>query len=229
LNLLALSLQLQKRLDEALPLYERALRIVEKTEDPDSSGAAALEHNIAAVLSQQGRLDEALARFQEVLARKEKKLGPSHPHLVPVLRFMGNTLRKQGRHREALPHFERAVAIQTAQSDDVLSSWTGVHLDLGRALLEAKQPRDALVPLEKALAGWERAKPTPVERANTRLLLARALWDAKGDRTRALRLAHEARALASEAGEAGARVLESVDAWLAGNSAKVPSQEPTRR
>ncbi|HEX8434298.1 tetratricopeptide repeat protein [Archangium sp.] len=215
LNLLALALQSQKRLDEALSLFERALRIVEKTEGPDSSGAASLEHNIAGVLSQQGRLDEALARFQDVLVRKEKKLGPSHPHLVPVLRYLGNTLRKQGKHREALPHFERAVAIQTAQPDDALSGWTGAHLDLGRALLEAKQPRDARVPLEKVLAGWERAKPTPVERVNTRLFLARALWDAKEDRARALRLAHEARALALEAGDAGARVLESVDAWLA--------------
>ena len=215
LNLLALSLQSQKRLEEALPLFERALRIVEKTEGPDSGGAASLEHNIAGVLSQQGRPEEALARFRTVLARKETKLGLSHPHLVPVLRFMGNALRKQGRHPEALSYLERAVSIQLAQPDDALSGWTGVHLDLGRTLLEAGRPRDALVPLEKVLAGWERAKPTPIERANTRLLLARALWDAKGDRARALRLAHEARALAVEAGDGGARVLEAVEAWLA--------------
>jgi tetratricopeptide (TPR) repeat protein len=215
LNLLALALQSQRRLDEALPLFQRALRIVERTEGPESGGAASLENNIAAVLSQQGRPEEALALFRSVLARKETKLGLNHPHLVPVLRFMGNTLRKHKQSREALPYLERAVSIQLAQPDDALSGWTGVHLDLARALLEAGQPRDALVPLEKTLAGWERAKPTPVERANTRLLLARALWDAKGDRARALRLAHEARALAVEAGDAGARVLEAVEAWLA--------------
>ncbi|WP_375766873.1 tetratricopeptide repeat protein [Archangium gephyra] len=229
LNLLALALQSQKRLDEALLLFERALRLVEKTEGPDSTGAAAIEHNLAAVLSQQGRLDEAVVRFQEVLARKEKKLGPGHPQLVPVLRFLGNTLRKQQRHGEALVHLERAVTLQVSQPDDALSGWTGVHLDLGRALLEADKPRDALVPLEKALAGWERAHPTPVERANTRLLLARALWEARSDRTRALRLAHEARTVALEAGDAGGRVLEAVDAWLAGKSAPVPAQEHTPR
>jgi tetratricopeptide (TPR) repeat protein len=229
LNLLALALQSQKRLDQALRLYERALHIVEKTEGPDSTGAAALVHNLAAVLSQQGRLDEAVVRFQQVLARKEKKLGPSHPQLVPVLRFLGNTLRKQKRYGEALVHLERALALQVSQPDDALSGWTGAHLDLGRALLEAERPRDALVPLEKALAGWERAQPTPVERANTRLLLARALWDARSDRTRALRLAHEARTVALEAGDAGARVLDSVDAWLAGKSATTPTQEPTPR
>jgi len=215
LNLLALALQSQRRLDEALPLFQRALRIVEKTEGPESGGAASLEHNIAAVISQQGQPEQALALFQTVLARKETKLGLNHPHLVPVLRFMGNTLRKQNRPREALPYLERAVSIQLAQPDDALSGWTGVHLELGRALLDAGRPRDALVPLEKTLAGWERAKPTVIERANTRLLLARALWDAKGDRTRALRLAHEARALAVEAGDAGARVLEATEAWLA--------------
>ena len=79
------------------------------------------------------------------------------------------------------------------------------------------------------LAGWERARPTPVERANTRLLLARALWDARQDRTRALRVAHEARTVAHEAGDAGTRVLDSVDAWLAGKSATAPTQEPTPR
>jgi tetratricopeptide (TPR) repeat protein len=215
LNLLALSLQSQRKLDEALPLFQRALRIVEKTEGPESSGASSLENNIAAVLSQQGRPEEAFALFQSVLARKETKLGLSHPHLVPVLRSMGIALRKQKRPLEALPYLERAVTIQVAQPDDALSGWTGAHLDLSRALLEAGRPRDALAPLEKTLAGWERAKPTSVERANTRLLLARALWDAKGDRERALRLAREARALAVEAGDAGARVLEAAEAWLA--------------
>jgi len=215
LNLLALALQSQRKLDEALPLFQRALRIVEKTEGPESSGASSLENNIAAVLSQQGRPEEAFALFQSVLARKETKLGLSHPHLVPVLRSMGIALRKQKRPLEALPYLERAVTIQVAQPDDALSGWTGAHLDLSRALLEAGRPRDALAPLEKTLAGWERAKPTSVERANTRLLLARALWDAKGDRERALRLAREARALAVEAGDAGARVLEAAEAWLA--------------
>jgi hypothetical protein len=73
-------------------------------------------------------------------------------------------------------------------------------------------------PLERALA--IRTKDAlPPELAETRFALARAVWDARGDRARAVALANDARAgYAPDAARFGGEYAEAVaaiDAWLA--------------
>jgi hypothetical protein len=73
--------------------------------------------------------------------------------------------------------------------------------------------------LTRALNIRERLESTPGRRADTRFTLARALWDANGDRTRARALAAAARAEYQQMGNAD-RQIRSVDDWLAAHPAR---------
>lgn len=216
LNLLGAAVQYQAEAsDEALPLFERALRIAEKSDGTESSYVAVLISNYANALTLAGRHEEAMARFTQALKTMERKLGPEHPNLVPVLRSMGQMLQRQKRYPEALPYFQRAVDIQLAQDDDIFSGWTGALVDLGGLYLKMKQWREAQAPLERALAGWEKAKTTQGERATIHYYLGKALWDGNLDRPRALRLVSEARKLALRGGPPAEPFLRHIDNWLA--------------
>ncbi|NNB99030.1 tetratricopeptide repeat protein [Corallococcus exiguus] len=218
LNSLALALQYQGKREEALPLYERALSIAEKTEGRDSSTVAIIVNNIGTLLVHMGRLEEATQRFATALEQVEKSLGPDHPTLALVLRGMGQTLSYRNQPDQALPYFQRAAALQTSLPDDVNGGWTGALVDLGRTYMVLGRPREALAPLEQAVAGWERARPRPAERPAARYMLARALWDAKQDPARAVRLAAEARQEAAALPDEESSVPElrqAMDRWIA--------------
>ncbi|RYZ41721.1 MAG: tetratricopeptide repeat protein [Myxococcaceae bacterium] len=193
LNSLALALQYQGKREEALPLYERALGIAEKAEGRDSSTVAIIVNNIGTLLVHMGRLEEATQRFATALTQLERSLGADHPTLALVLRGMGQTLSYRNQPDAALPYFLRAATLQTSLPDDVNGGWTGALVDLGRTYMVLGRPREALAPLEKAVTGWERARPRPAERPAARYMLARALWEANQEHPRALRLAAEAR------------------------------------
>jgi tetratricopeptide (TPR) repeat protein len=214
LNTVAAALHVQGHLDEAVPLYERSLRIAEKSQGLESADTAYLINNIAVLLAQQGRLDEALARLEQVRANVEKKLGPDHPMMAWTLRQIGRTRLRQGRPREALPYFQRAVEIQLALKEDVRSEWMKVLIDLGFGYLKAGMPREALAPLEKAVAGWEHARPNELDQANARFLLGWALWESGGDRSRALLLIAESRQRVGAIGPPAAQLQKDMEVWL---------------
>jgi tetratricopeptide (TPR) repeat protein len=224
LNTLAASHQVQGRFAEALPLYERSLRITEKAAGLGGPDAAYLLNNVAVLMFQLGRQDECMKLLHETREKMEKKLGSQHPMLAWLLRAIGRTHLRMRQFPEAARALEQAVAILLTQKDDARGVWTATQNDLGFALLRTGQPRQALTPLERALAGWEHAKPTPMDRANTRFLLGWALWDAAADKARALRLIAEARqqATALEGPEA-AHLLADLEAWRQRNGApKLP-------
>jgi len=227
LNTLAAALHVQGHMDEALPVYERALRISERVHGLDSTDAAYLINNIATLLAQQGRLDEALVHLERVRSNVEKKLGADHPTMAWTLRQLGRAKLRQKRYPEALRDLRHAVEIQLALKEDVRSEWTSMLTDLGFGYLKAGLPREALAPLEKAVAGWEHARPRPVDPANARFLLGWALWDSGGDKTRALRLIAEARQRAQALGPAAGQLLKDLEAWLGRNgSPRLPQLPP---
>jgi tetratricopeptide (TPR) repeat protein len=64
---------------------------------------------------------------------------------------------------------------------------------MGLSYLALGKPQKAVVPLERALALREKNDPQADHLGETRFALARALWDAGGNRNSALRLAVRAR------------------------------------
>jgi tetratricopeptide (TPR) repeat protein len=215
LNDVASSLLLQQKLDEARPVYERALEIARKTDGPDSMGVAVIHSNLGTLSLKQQKWDETREHFEAAVAIREKRLGMNDPGIVLYLRSISRALNQQKRYEESLRHIRRALDIQLMQPDDTKRLWTGLLNDVGNTCLKAGRPAEALAPLERALAGWERAQPFPGQRTDTHFLLARALWESGQDRERAMRLAREAKALAVKDGPSSVKLLESIDTWLA--------------
>ncbi|MBZ4401924.1 tetratricopeptide repeat protein [Myxococcus sp. AS-1-15] len=214
LNDLASTLVVESRTDEALPLYERALSIVAKTDGAVSLGAAVINANLGVLYFQSGKHDLALERFLSAVSIREKARGLTDPGLVSPLRLVARVLGLKGRYEDALPHLQRAVDIQMQQADDSASQWTLSLRDLGAAFLKLGRPREALAPLERAVAGWDKALPGPGHRTEVRFFLAQALWDSGKDRERAVRLANEAKAMALTE-DPSPRTQPLIDTWLA--------------
>ncbi|AKF80300.1 serine/threonine protein kinase [Myxococcus fulvus 124B02] len=214
LNDLGSTLVVRERFRDALPIYARALAIAEKTDGPKSQGAAVIHGNLGVLRLQAGDYRLSEEHFRQLLTIREAHFGPQHPILISTLRLLGRALMRQQRHEEVLPYFQRAVDLQLALPDDADERWTASLLDLGSVYLLLHRPAEAIAPLERAVAGWEQARPLPGQRTDARFMLARALWESGRDRARASRLATEAKQLALTDGASQA-LRERIDAWLA--------------
>lgn len=126
--------------------------------------------------------------------------------------LLGDLALAEGDVAAARRHLERAVAIaeQVGGPDDrKLARALGV---LGEVHLAAGRPDQALAPLERAVSIHDSGTRSPAEAGEIRFLLARALWDARRDRPRALRLAAAARVELDRAGSA--ELAAEVGTWI---------------
>src|SRR5262249_31327923 len=94
LNNLGLALAEQKKLDEAIASYRKAIELEPKD--------AIAHSNLAIALHAQSKLDEAVAEYDKAL-----RLKPDH-HVA--LFSLGGALGEQGNWDLALPHFHQAAA-----------------------------------------------------------------------------------------------------------------------
>jgi len=173
--------------------------------------------NVAQIEMRLGRLSEAEHHFREAIAHLEAKRGPEHVTLCSPLHGLGNALQQQGQAEAALPYFERAAAIHSAQPSDFHNARAELLMNLGNAYLVAKRPREAIAPLERALAFIEKS-PHAVQqhRGLIRFRLARALWDSGEDRLRARQFITEALGLLEhDRGPWARKFQETLERWLA--------------
>jgi len=93
-------------------------------------------------------------------------------------------------------------------------TWLGYPLTAsGIALTGLHRPGEALAPLRRALE-IRRHEPIAMDRGDTWFALARAEWDAAGDRTAARAAAQSARDDYAKAAGADAKLRE-LNSWLA--------------
>ena len=78
--------------DKALPLYQRALQIVEKVLGPEHPRTATSLNNLALQYKTLGAYDQALPLYQRALAIREKALGPEHPDTAVSLNNLAAAL-----------------------------------------------------------------------------------------------------------------------------------------
>ena len=121
-----------------------------------------------------------------------------------------------GRYAEALASCQKAIAIfQTELEPDHM--WSAYPLTAsGIALTGLHRPGEALTPLRRALE-IRRREPIATERGETWFALARAQWDAGGDRAAARAAAESARDDYAKAAGADAK-LRAVNSWLAAHT-----------
>ncbi len=129
LHLLAVIGTQQRRFDEALASYDRALAL-----RPDHADALC---NRGATLHELQRFDEALASYDRALA-----LRPDYA--VAVLYNRGNALKQLKRFDEALESYDRALALQPDHAEALCNR--------GNTLHELKRFDEALATYDRALA-----------------------------------------------------------------------------
>ncbi len=203
----------QGKSEEALAEYHRAGAIFAKALGPDTPQAGYPILNAGIVLASQKRFPEARERIVRARAIFEKAFGPDHETVATALRVLGDTYLREGRYAEGLAEEQRALGVMgkvlAPDNVEVAAPLTGI----GRAQVSLGRAAEAIPLLERALALRMGAGRDPIDAAETRFALARALWESRRDRARAWALATEARAAYGGARSATERA--EVDAWLA--------------
>jgi serine/threonine-protein kinase len=196
--------------DDARTHLERALAIQEERLGHEHPDLASILGALGQVAQGQHRHDEAKAYFERAIAIREKALGPEHPFVAQSLISLANLYMAESKYADALPLVQRAIAI-TEASVGKTHPRLGYYLTaLGICLIRTAHAVDAIAPLERALEIRTTAKIVdPTELARTRYILARALWDSRRDRTRALALAADAKA----APNTNAAQLAPIEKW----------------
>jgi tetratricopeptide (TPR) repeat protein len=102
---------MQRRLDDAVKVYRRALALYEEQMGPDHPEVGLVLTNLGNVYEEQGKLDDARALQERALAVREKALGPDHPDVAVSLVGLAGALQAANDPAKALPLLERALSI----------------------------------------------------------------------------------------------------------------------
>jgi eukaryotic-like serine/threonine-protein kinase len=220
LNNLGRTLREEDKFQPAFEHLQRALAIREKALGPEHPDVATTLVNLALTVEHQNTrasFEIAIDYLRRALAIEEKALGAESPRTAEVLIELGG-LQSQRSQPEGLAHLQRALEIRE-KSFPPESPLIGSALSrMGEAYLDLREPLEARPRLERALRLLEASKGDPSKVAWTRFQLARALWDTRSDRERAIVMAEQSRASLFEMGKAKRGMLRKVDAWLARRS-----------
>jgi serine/threonine protein kinase/tetratricopeptide (TPR) repeat protein len=197
---------------EALEPLRQGVAIVARTLPARHPFRAQALTALGDALWRDGETKQALEVLRRAMETAEQARGPEHPDVAQPCTTLGLVLLDTGRPTEALESFARALRIREhalgARHPELAAPLTGQ----GQALLRMERPAEALAPLERALSLREAHAVPPVELAETRFALARALWESRGDRERATQLARVARSALEQPGSEGLRA--DVQEWL---------------
>jgi len=127
LNSLGISLSQQGKLDEAIEIFYRALKL--QPDCPD------IVNNLGIALSSQEKLEEAIAVYQKAIA-----IEPNH---AQAINNMGFAISKQGKLKEAIECYQRAL--------DLNPNYIDALNNLGIALIEQGNWQDALILCQQAV------------------------------------------------------------------------------
>jgi tetratricopeptide (TPR) repeat protein len=176
--------------EPALANLERALEMMRRHMGPSDQSVAQILSAMGQALIFARRPDQAIPRLQEsieIAARRGET-----PDTIDSRVLLGKLLTAREDHAGAIAQYERALAgaelIFAPNSPKLAMALTG----LGAGHRANGQPERALPLLERALGIVQSDNASSNDSARTKLELARALWNARADRDRALRLAGEA-------------------------------------
>jgi tetratricopeptide (TPR) repeat protein len=177
---LALTLQAIGRAEEAAPLLEEALNLLQTAYAPEHPDIAVGLATLARVLPDVGDVGRARSLLEEALAIAEKIRGPDHPDVAKLLSNLAGLLLYTGDVDRALPQLRRALAtLERTQGPDE-PDVTTIRSTLAMALRDAGRADEALPLAERVLAVDERTYgPFHPEVARSLSKLAGVLRDLK--------------------------------------------------
>jgi tetratricopeptide (TPR) repeat protein/predicted Ser/Thr protein kinase len=171
-------------------------------------GALGVTYNAA------GRWKEGAAVYERGLAMVEAFHEVPHEDVVIFLNSLGFSLMNAGEHERAVAAHRRALEAVHALE---LAPGAQLHADTLTRLGAAENARGnasaALPVLVEAMEMRTKAGAAPFLTSWTKFELAKAIWDTRGDRARAKKLAREAHDEAAAAGNEKKR--RDIETWLA--------------
>jgi eukaryotic-like serine/threonine-protein kinase len=200
--------------EEAEALIERALTIQAEALGPEHPRFATSLSVLARVHEAKGSYEDARRLHERALTILEKTVGPEHPFFVFSLNGLASVHEAMGSYQEARESYERALATWEKMLGPHHPGVADSLLGLARVALEQRHVADAVALAERAVTIRENAALGPAKLAEVRFVLARATWEAGGDRSQALALAAAAHDEWHQAGTAP-REIAQVEAWLA--------------
>jgi len=111
LNDRALLYHKQGKYGDALPLYERAVKMSESILGLNHLNVSLSLTNLAKLYCDRGEYEKALPLYQRALNIRETKLGANHIDVAVVVNHLALLYRFQGRFSEALQLYKRALKI----------------------------------------------------------------------------------------------------------------------
>ena len=142
--------------DQALPLHQRSLDIMEKKLDPDHIDLAYSLDGLAGLHQSMGAYDQALPMYLRALNIVEKKRGSDHNDVAISLNNLAWLYQSMGAYDQALPLHMRALNIQEKNlgSEDLTVAGSLNNL---AGLYESKGSYYKALPLNvRALNRWEK-------------------------------------------------------------------------
>lgn len=163
----------------------------------------------------QQRFEEAREAFLASLESYRAFYGEEgHYSMVRPLANLGNIEREEKRFDLALLHFQRALDILDAYVDQEEHVAAYLHAGIGMTLLDLQRPIESIPPLERAVETYSRQVAVSDRGGRSRFALARALWETRRDRRRALELAREAETNFRRSGPLWVDRADEVNAWI---------------
>ena len=211
-----MALTMLERPAEAVVALDRAVKIFDRP-----GGNQQLLGGILAALGdaemRSGHADDARASYQRAIKVDEAAVGSDSEEVAAAHEAFADFEASLGHHREALAEFKIGLAIRDKIDPPEYVGNAHALAGIGDANRNLGDPAAAVEPLRrsvKLLAGYD-GDPTTL--ADTRLSLARAIWDSHGDRDEARALAVSAAdalaAMKAPAGSNPAKELAAVQAW----------------
>ncbi len=200
-------------LDRAVELFRDSSERYERGSGPDAAALGDSLANLAQGLTMQGKYEEAETAATRALEIRKAKLGPEHPLVANSLNSLGELAYVQEKMGAAREHVREALAIQEKTLAPDHPSVAVTLIRLGDIELAGGDPKAALERFERVLAIRAGREGEPLDLAEAKFAVARALQAANRDRARADSLLAEAEATFTELGPAGKAMLDEVAAW----------------
>jgi CHAT domain-containing protein len=107
-----ITLSLDHRYAEAVPLAERTLVILEKALGPEHALVVAALHRLASLHQAQGHFEKARQLHQRGLEIAKKIFGLAHPNVAKSLNSLAGLYKEQGDYGQALALYQQALEIR---------------------------------------------------------------------------------------------------------------------
>ena len=175
----------------AIAAYEDALAVIERAYGKEDARRTTVLYNLALAYQRLPDLAKALALTDEIIAQSQHP-GREEWSLVAYALDMQATIAETTRAwPRAIALRERALAALDHKDDPSIRAW--LELEIGRVMRSAGEIAKSIPHLERAVAFYRRDRIDLYAVGTSQYWLAKSLWEAGGDRARALELARAAR------------------------------------